>query len=209
MRITTFSQKTAPGKKGDWFARPAGVQTLNINGKTDLYPSWFKKPTNSDGEKIVFDKVSKKKATDCTPSRAKIEVSVPVFEDPITKKKTYSPPDGYDPEATDNVHNCDDIHPFATVSVTGAPSKNVIINVSVSKGTFPLSSVSVSVDGQEIANQPVSSSGSLTPIPYTFTSSGSHTVTVTVVDEGMYEGTASTTKTIASTDPVLPGRRRG
>lgn len=204
--------KDGSWKKGDWFAKPAGVQTLTVNGRTDIYPSWYTKPTNSDGEKMVFDKVSKKRATDCTPANAKIEIAVPVFEDPITKRKTYSPPDGYNPDASDDVHNCSDIAPFATISVAGPPSKTVVISASVNQGTFPLSAISISVDGQEIYNQPVGGSGPITPINYTFTNSGEHTITATVYDTGMYQGTASTTKTVASTNnsnPVLPGRRRG
>lgn len=205
--------KDSSWKKGDWFAKPAGVQTVTVNGKTDIYPSWYVKPTNPDGEKIVFDKVSKKRATDCTPSDAKIELAVPVFEDPITKKKVYSPPDGYTTDASDDVHNCSDIAPFATVSVTGPPAKTVIINATVNQGTFPLSSVRVAIDGQEIYNQPVSGSGPISPINHTFTDSGDHKITVTVYDTGMYHGTAETTKTIAannnSPNPLLPGRRRG
>ncbi len=209
---TEIFAKDGSWKANDWFLKPSGLQTLTVNGKTDLFPSWYKKPTNADGEKIVFDKVSKKRATDCTPAAAKIELQVPVFEDPVTKKKVYTAPDGYDTEGNDDLHKCDDIHPFASVTVTGAPSKNVVINATVNQGTFPLSSASVAVDGQVISTQPVSSSGALTPVPYTFTTSGSHTVTVTVTDTGMYDGTASTTKTIASTGgstPLLPGRRRG
>lgn len=203
--------KDGSWKKGDWFAKPAGIQTLNVNGKTDIYPSWYAKPTNADGEKIVFDKVSKKRATDCTPAAAKIEIAVPVFEDAITKKKTYSPPDGYNPDASDDVHNCSDIAPFATVSVAGPPSKTVAISVNVNQGTFPLSSLSIVVDGQEIYNQPVGSSGVVGPISHTFSSSGEHTITATVHDTGLYQGTASTTKTIAlnsGNNPFLPGRRR-
>lgn len=206
---TEVFAKDGTWKAGDWFAKPAGVQSLSVNGKTDLYPSWYTKPTNADGEKMVFDKVSKKKATDCTPARAKIEVSVPVFEDPISKKKTYSPPDGYNPDASDDVHNCSDVLPFATVNVTGPPSKNVVINVTVNQGTFPLSTVAVAVDGVEVYNQPVGGAGPIPPINHTFADGGSHTVTATVYDTGMYEGTASTTKTIANNStPVLPGRRR-
>jgi membrane peptidoglycan carboxypeptidase len=213
---TEIFAKDGSWRAGAWYTKPAGLQTLTVNGKTDLFPSWYRKPTNSDGEKIVFDKVSRKRATSCTPEGAKIEVNVPVFEDPVTKKKMYSPPDGYNTDGNDDVHKCEDVHPFATVSVTGVPVKNVptTISVNVNQGTFPLSSVSVAVDGQEISNQAVGSSGTIN-VSYTFTSSGSHTITATVTDSGYYTGTASTTKTIAysgggDNNPILPtGRRRG
>ena len=200
--------KDGSWKTNDWFNKPSGIQTLTVNGKTDMFPSWYTKPKNADGEKMTFDKVSKKKATDCTPAAAKVEVTVPVFEDPVTKKKMYTAPDGYQPEANDDVHNCNDVKPFSSVSVTGA-TKSVTINVTVNQGTHPLSSVTVAVDGQQIANQPVSGTTTIT-IPHTFTTSGSHTVTATVYDTALYEGTASTTKTVAAVNgnnPALPNRR--
>jgi penicillin-binding protein 1A len=207
---TEIYAKDGSWKAGDWFPRPAGVQTLTVNGKTDIFPSWYAKPAAPDGEKMTFDKVSKKKAAECTPDAAKIELTVPVFDDPINKKKVYSPPDGYITDAEDDVHKCDDIHPLASVGITGAPSKSVVINATVNQGTFPLSSVSIQVDGAEIANVAVSSSGPISPIPYTFTSSGSHTVTAVVQDQGLYSGTATATKTIATLwyNPLLPERRQ-
>jgi hypothetical protein len=207
---TELFAKDGSWKAGDWFARPAGVQTLSVNGKTDIFPSWYTKPKNADGEQIVFDQVSKKKATSCTPDRAKTTITLQPVTDPVTNAKTYTDTQGYDPNSDDDAHHCDDAHPFATVNVTGAPSKTVVINVTVNQGTFPLSSVSIAVDGQEISNQGVSSSEALAPINYTFSSSGNHTVTATVIDSGMYDFTASTSKTIAviQPDPLLPGRRR-
>lgn len=207
---TEIFAKDGSWKTNDWFAKPSGLQTLTVNGKTDLFPSWYTKPTNSDGEKMTFDKVSKKKAADCTPQGAKIELNVPSFTDPITNKKIYSAPDGYNADATDDVHSCSDVHPFATVSVSGGSGKSVTINVNVDKGTFPLTSASVQVDGTEIATVPVSDSGALSPIPYTFSSSGSHTISVVVTDQGYYTGTASTTKTVSvlwMESPLIPVRR--
>lgn len=207
---TEIFAKDGSWKAGDWFTKPAGVQTLTVNGKTDLFPSWYTKPKNAEGEKIAFDKVSMKKATECTPDKAKIEVTVQSYEDPLTKKKTYVATDGYDANATDDRHNCSDVKPFVSLTVTGAPAKTVTIAASVTQGTFPLSTVAIYADGQEIANVPVSASGALSPITYTFTTAGSHTITATLIDSGFYEGTASDTKTIAlnSTNPVTLSSRR-
>lgn len=203
--------KDGSWKTNDWFSRPAGIQTLSIGGHSDIFPSWYTKPANSDGERVEFDQVSKRVATDCTPARARVTHTVQVYQDPVTKQTTKRAPDGFNPNETDNVHKCDDIKPFATVNVTGSGS-NVTINITVNQGTFPLSSVSVSVDGREIANQPVSGSGPINPIHYTFEGSGQHTVTVTVIDQGMYEGTASTQKTVSrnndNDDAARPPGRR-
>ncbi len=182
---------------GDWFTKPSGVQTLTVNGKTDLFPSWYTKSSSSEGEAMSFDTLSKKKATDCTPERAKTQVTVTYYTDPLTNAKTYQTTDGYDPNSTDDTHSCSDVKPSVTVSVSSDSSKTATINVAVTQGTFPLSYVSVSVDGTEVSNQAVGGSSSYT-LTYTFSSSGSHTVTATVVDSGLYEGTASVTKTIAA-----------
>jgi penicillin-binding protein 1A len=63
-------------KTGDWFTKPSGIQSLNVNGKTDIWPSWYVKPKDGGGEQMTFDKVSKKKATNCTPESAKVQQTV-------------------------------------------------------------------------------------------------------------------------------------
>jgi hypothetical protein len=46
-------------------------KSLTINGRKDIYPSWFKKPKELPGKQFTVDKVSKKLATDCTPESAR------------------------------------------------------------------------------------------------------------------------------------------
>lgn len=191
-------QKDGSWKPNDWFTKPAGIQTLTVNGKTDLFPSWFVKPSSS-GEKITFDKVSKKKATNCTPARAKVEMTVQTYEDPVTKKKTSSA-DGYDVNADDDVHKCDDVKPFVTLNaaqVGGPSSRKYHITATVNQGTHPLSSIEISVDGQTILNQSASSSGSSFEIDHEFTTSGTKNISATLIDQMMYDGTATTTKTVS------------
>lgn len=196
---TQIFAKDGSWKASDWFTKPAGIQTINVSGHTDIFPSWYTKPKNADGEQIVFDQVSKKKATQYTPDRAKVTLTLQSIVDPVTNQKTYTDTQGYDPNSDDDVHHAGDVHPFATVSTSpGSPVKNVptTINVTVNQGTFPLSSVSISVDGQEISNQSVSSSGTVSAT-YTFTTSGSHSISATVIDAGMYDGTAPWSKSIS------------
>ncbi len=93
-------------KAGDWYTQPAGVQRLAVSGRSDLFPSWYNKTqTNSFGEKMVFDKVSKKKATDCTPERAREEQTVIKSTDPVTKRTSLTVGDGYDAYADDDCIN--------------------------------------------------------------------------------------------------------
>lgn len=174
-------------KPGDWFTQPAGIQRLTVSGRTDIFPSWYNKSqtAQTSGENIVFDKVSKKRATGCTPEAAKVTVAVSSTTDPVTQKKTYVNTDGYDPNANDDVHKCEDVKPFVnTISV----SKNAI-KVSVTQGTHALQSVEVKVDGAVLGTVAVSASGEVS-VPHEI-KNGKHTVVVTVTDSAYYQATLS------------------
>jgi penicillin-binding protein 1A len=168
-------------KAGDWFQQPAGIQRLSIGGRTDIYPSWFNKSQSqtTSGENIVFDRVSKKKATSCTPESAKITVSISSTTDPVTKKKTYVNTDGYDPNAEDDVHQCNDVRPF----ITDIDASSNGITVTVTQQTHGLQSVEVKVDGAVVGTANISSSGKVT-IPYN--GKGKHSVTATATDVALY-----------------------
>lgn len=187
--------KDGSWKADDWFTRPAGIQTLTVNGRTDIFPSWYTKPANSEGTKIVFDLVSKKKATDCTPPRAKIELTVQSYQDPATKRVTTNSPDGYNADATDDVHKCSDLPPFVAVSQTHVGS-NYTIKATVSQGTFALSSVTITVDGQAVSTQAISSAGEYTVSRNL--SSGEHTIGATVIDQAMYDDSDTDNVTVAT-----------
>lgn len=188
-------QKDGSWKPGDWFQQPAGVQKLAVNGKTDLYPSWYQKPKDADGVQMTFDKLSKKKATDCTPDNAKITQTVQVFTDPITKKTTYSAPDGYDPNNSDDQHKCDDAKPFVSISTQSMGNGKYHITATANNGTFPLQTIDITADGHDILSQPMTSAGSVT-VDYTFTSNGDKQVTATVTDTGYYQASVSKTLTV-------------
>ncbi|MFZ2126607.1 MAG: transglycosylase domain-containing protein [Candidatus Microsaccharimonas sp.] len=174
-------------KSGDWFTQPAGIQ--RIGG--DVYPSWWNKTQGQTNAKLTFDRVSKKKATNCTPAGAKIELDVVKVTDPVTKKDSYSNvPDGYDSKADDDVHKCSDIAPGLTTSsvvVTGAAG-NWTIKVTPTQGTFSISSVTISVDG---AAQSVTQVGNTYQATYTGTASPLGSISVRVVDSGYYEASKS------------------
>lgn len=193
---TQVFQKDGTWKPNDWYTTPAGLQKLTIAGKTDWYPSWFNKSKATTGEKITFDKVSKKKATDCTPDVAKIEISVQTMIDPVTKQKTYLSTDGYDPNASDDTHQCSDTKPFVnSVDVKKTSSGVYSINVSVTQGSHALQSIAITVGGASVGSITVSSSG-IYSLSYTPTSGGSQTVIATATDTALYASTpVSTTYT--------------
>lgn len=195
-------------KEGDWFTRPNGIQDITINGKRDLFPSWYTKPAHAEGQKMVFDSVSKKKATSCTPERAKTEQTVQVFEDPVTNNKTYVV-EGYDPNADDDLHKCDDVKPFVSISRQNLGGGEYRITATVSQGTHPLQTVEIVVDGQTVSSQSANSAGNysvevdLDP--------GSHTISATVIDQALYDASDTEGPFVVAQNGQGPfgGRRRG
>ena len=171
-----------------WFTRPEGIQQVG----SELYPSWWNKTQGKTNAKLTFDKVSKKKATDCTPPDAREELDVTKSIDPITKAEVYTAPTGYDATKTDDVHSCDDSGPsIGSISLTGSGSSRTM-KFDVSRGTFGLATIDILVDGVSVKSAELSASGGTQTIPVTVSGS-SHTITVNIRDQGYY--TASRTQT--------------
>lgn len=192
---TEAVHKNVYAADGKWklnqqFTRPNGLKELSIGGKTDIYPSWFDQKAGRSDEKIAFDKVSKKKATDCTPPEARIEIDVIKTTDPITKKPTFIAPDGYDASKDDDKHRCEDVKPSVSgISfgrAGGADSYKII--TSVTQGTHPLVNIKIAVDGNVVADAGVSGGGTFAT---NATIKDGQTVTVTVQDDALYTGTAT------------------
>jgi len=167
-------------KSGDWFTQPSGVQRVD----NELYPSWWSKTQGQTKVKMMFDKVSKKKATDLTPADAKIELEVIKMVDPITKKDVFTSLDGYDTTADDDAHKSTDIKPSASITITPDQSKNdYIIHITLVPGTFPITSASILVNDEIVSA--LTESGSFT---YTVPkeSTGPSNVSVKIADTGFY-----------------------
>lgn len=172
-------------KLGDWFTAPAGIQTVKQNGINQVYPSWWNATQGQSNAQLTFDKLSKYKATECTPDGAKDVVSVTKSTDAITKKDVFTNiPNGYDATKDDDKHSCSDAGP-SIVSVSAAGGN---ITVTVNQGTFPIdsSSATISVNGTQLSG--VTLSGNVYKVPYTGpTPAGS--ISVTVTDSGYYSAT--------------------
>ncbi len=169
-------------KSGDWFSEPTGIQKV---GK-EVYPSWWNKTQGQNNAKLTFDRLSRKKATDCTPAGARIELDVIKVTDPVTKKDSFTNiPDGYKSNEDDDVHKCGDVLP----SITTATATDGVITVTVAQGTFALpDTITVSFNG---SNLPVTKVGSTYTAKYSGTANPIETsdVTVTVTDAGFYSAT--------------------
>lgn len=130
--------------------KPSGIKTMSVNGKTDIWPSWFgNNKSDIETEKKVFDSVSKKLATDCTPEETRIEVNVSKIIDPVLNKVEYYA-DGYDASAEDDVHQCSDKKPTASLSTSEDDSTGTTmytITGTANFGTYSLKSYTLTVNG--------------------------------------------------------------
>lgn len=159
-------------KYDDWFAAPAGIQKIG----NEVYPSYYNKSMGATTAKITFDRVSKKKATDCTPAGARIDIGVTKVMDPVSKKESVSASEGYIANEEDDAHSCNDAKPTVTISVQGKEA-----NITYNSGKFTLQTIDVSINGNTIASKSISSSDTW-KVPLT----EKGTVTATVTDEGYY-----------------------
>jgi penicillin-binding protein 1A len=187
--------KEGKWKPNDWFTQPAGVQAINQNGVKELYPSWYNKNQGQSTAKQVFDKVSKKKATDCTPDSAKIELDVLKSTDPITKKPVLIAPNGYDGSQDDDRHKCDDAKPgISSINLSKVSGMNYRITVTTSQGTNSLQQLEIKVNGTTVDTIPISSAGDYST-SYTMTP-GTQAVSATVTDTALYTADATQNFTI-------------
>lgn len=179
-------------KPGAWFNRPSGIQQQG----RELYPSWWNKKQGETAEKMKFDRVSKKKATSCTPPDAIEEIEVVKTIDPITKKPSYTAPEGYTVDEDDDTHKCDDAKPTVSVSVSGSGSTRTI-KATAKHGTFSLAAIDILVDGRSIKSTDLPAAGGTVTAEIKL-SSGAHTATVNIRDQAFYTASDSLTFTVGS-----------
>ncbi len=176
-------------KQGDWYKMPAGI----VRQGGELFPSWYNKSKANQFEKLTFDKISKKKATSCTPEGAKIEQNVVKTIDPNTKKQVLVASDGYDVNSEDDVHLCGDATPSVySISVISTSPNSYKIMAGVNAGKGNLTGVTFSVNGQVISSQSISSSGTF-EASYSTSTTEPFSISVTAIDDLFYSGTGSKT----------------
>ena len=175
---------------GDQPARPAGIQTLTVNGRTDIWPSWYNsKNSGVTKETLVFNRYNHLLAAACTPEEYKIQVEVTKTIDPMTGNAVYSVPEPYNRDKNDT---CDFEPPRVSLSVEGCK-----LNASVAKGSYDLSGSTLYINGVEKGG--VSLSGG--PI---YTLDGTETsAKLTVSDSSGY--TSSGEITITPNSACKPG----
>ncbi len=178
-------------KSGDRIHEPSGMQHMSVNGKNDVWPSWYNK-TKSSGiteETMAFDSVSKKKATDCTPAETRIDVTVSKIIDPMTKQEHFYA-GGYDTENEDDVHSCSDAKPSVSMSVTDNKNGTWTVTANIKNGRYYLQNYSINVNGGLVKSADISTSGTVT---YD-TSEEPTSASVRVTDTAGYSASASWSK---------------
>ncbi|MCR5700246.1 MAG: penicillin-binding protein [Candidatus Saccharibacteria bacterium] len=127
---------------GDQPVRPAGIQTLTINGRTDIWPSWYNsKNSGVTTEKLTFNRYNHLLAAACTPEDQKIEIDVTKTIDPMTGNAVYSVPEPYNRDQNDT---CDYEPPRVSLSASGCN-----LNANISRGTSDLADATLYINGVE------------------------------------------------------------
>lgn len=201
--LTGWMNRAHENIKAEDRVKPSGIQTLPAyvvrthvgvgsrepSPSTDLFPSWYK-ATKAGTAKQVIDVVSNKLATDCTPTRARKDVSGGGSANSLSSDR-FVGAGGANTSEQDDIHKCDDTKPAISI-ISSSPNSIV---VSVTAGTHPLSSdqfpgsINVIIDGQTVQSFPVSNAQAGTPmtLSFNYSGSGSKTITATVVDSVLYD----------------------
>ena len=172
---------------GDQPIKPAGIQTLTVNGKTDIWPSWFNASKNSGvaKETLVFNKYNHLLAADCTPEDYKIEVEVTKITDPMTGSDVYNVPEPYNRDTSDT---CDYSPPQVSLSLNGTS-----LVAAVRRGSSDIAGYTLYVNGVEQGGVSLGGDGTITG--YSVDTSKETKLSFTVTDGAGYSATAEMTIT--------------
>lgn len=176
-----------------------GVGSVEPSPSTDIFPSWYKpRDTGSAGSSNI-DKVSNKKATNCTPPLATQTVSGNTSAEKFSVDTFYGSLAVASGNASeqDDIHSCSDVKPTITLTISGNT-----ITAAATAGSHPFSdskypqfpgTINFIVDGNVVKTY-----SDLTDSPATRSfgwtgAGGSHSVTVQVIDSVLYDASDSGT----------------
>lgn len=137
--------KEGKWKSGDKPTKPSGIQTLTVNGKTDIWPSWYnEKKSGVIKETVAFNKRNGLRAADCTPESQRIELELTKYVDPLTDSGVWNTPEGYN---YDEVDTCEAFDAEITIVRRNVGGEDRL-EISFVEGSSPMKSYRVIVDGQ-------------------------------------------------------------
>ncbi len=188
-----------------------GIGSVEPSPAQDIYPSWYKNTKKQSSAKKTIDRVSNKLATECTPPRAKQELTE--TDASSFSGDTFVDSGGANTSQQDDVHKCSDQKPTISLTVQKEGNSYNLI-ATVGQGTHPISSdkfkgqVIFSVDGQELPGGTFQINGPGTTVykNYNPNFSGTKTVTATVVDSVLYDATA--TSSLSGTSLTLDSAKQ-
>jgi membrane peptidoglycan carboxypeptidase len=170
---------------GDQPAKPAGIQTLTVNGKTDIWPSWFNASKNSGvtKETLTFNRYNHLLASDCTPEEYKIAVEVTKVTDPMTGNEVYNVPEPYKRDQKDT---CDYTPPQVSLSVSGSS-----LYASIRRGSSDVAGSTLSVHGVEQSGISLGGDGLISG--FTLKTEDTSVIKFVITDAAGYSATAEIT----------------
>ncbi|MBR5647358.1 transglycosylase domain-containing protein [Candidatus Saccharibacteria bacterium] len=173
--------KWTPGAQ---VAQPAGMQRLTVNGKTDIWPSWYNASKNSGvaKETMTFNRYNHLLASSCTNENYKIQIEVTKITDPMTGKENVEVPAPYNKDTSDT---CDYTPPSVSLSVSG---NNLV--AAITKGTYGIAGYTLYVDGEDKGSVSVGGNGVVSG----YTLEGTEkTVKLTISDTAGYYASSEVT----------------
>ena len=178
---------------GDVPVRPAGIQTLTVNGKTDIFPSWYNASKNSGVKKdsMTFNRYNHLLAADCTKEDYKIAVEVTKITDPMTGNEVVDVPEPYKKAYEEKKNDtCNYKPPAVSLSTSGDD-----LIATISKSTYPISGHTLYINGTEKSGTSLKHSGGdrYTVTGYTPPKTGSVKVKLMVTDQAGYTAVAEIT----------------
>lgn len=193
-----------------------GLGSIEPSPTTDIYPYWYVPSSNQD-KSVVIDKVSGLIATSCTPDNAKETI----YNDNAASFSVDKFVAGLNtlPDNTDNIHHCGDLMPSIIINPptngscanTDNNNQGCVITSTITEGTYPLSSnkfpgnVNFTMNGHTIDNLTINNTSPQTiSFNYLPTSNGTITITGTVTDSVLYQGSSSITFQSVYTAPPSP-----
>ncbi len=182
-----------------------GIGSVEPSPSTDIYPSWYV-PKSSNNANQTIDKVSNKVATTCTPDLAKQNQGGNSSANAFSIDIYNGAAGGSSSGGQDDVHNCNDTKPSISVFIDGTDVSNggsascngsCTITATAIAGTHPFSdpqyaqfpgTVNLLVGGQVAQTQGISDSPST--VSFTYSGSGTQTISVQVIDSVLYDTTS-------------------
>lgn len=184
--------------EGKWHSgqepvKPAGIQTLTVNGRTDIWPSWYNSKTSGvTTETLTFNKYTHKLATACTPESQKVQVEATKTIDPMTRREIWNVPEPYNRDEEDD---CSYKAPTVNLYTSDGKLKAV-----VTFGSGNTVSYKLYEDGTEVAGDSGSTSATQINFKYDLTSKNitGRKLKVVVTDSNGAESSSQCTVTTSN-----------